>query len=292
MWCGARPAARRLSRSPRHRYPQSPRRTPRPSAPIQSGATRSAGGARRRAVLCRRHLGTTVRLAGWAVRVAHGCTGRRAAGAGRVGQVRVADHRNVQSSSDRTDNVGPTVRLAIADPPYPPFVGSGGPKSRASRWYGTGQRSRTDVPPDIHPNAAEWDDPARHRRLLADLMATYDGWAVATSPDGLAAYGELPIGVRLMAWIKPNAQPGAHRLRSTWEPVILYPPIGRRSNRGGVGSIPDTLSSSVRGGFRGAKPPEWTAWVLRALSYDPSTDTVDDLFPGSGAVTLAIGGTR
>lgn len=288
----ARSAARRLSRSPRYRHPQPPCRAPRPSAPVQSRAIRSADGARGCAVLCRRHLGTAVRLPGWAVRVTHGGIGRRAAGTGRVGQVRMAEHRNVQPSRDRTDSAGATVKLAIADPPYPPFVGSGGSKNRASRWYGTGQRSRTDVPPDVHPNAAEWDDPARHRQLLIDLTTNYDGWAIATSPDGLAAYGELPIGVRLMAWIKPNAQPGAHRLRSTWEPVILYPPIGRRSNRGGVGSIPDTLSSSVRGGFRGAKPPEWTAWVLRALSYDPSTDTVDDLFPGSGAVTLAIGGAR
>ena len=123
--------------------------------------------------------------------------------------------------------------LTIADPPYPPFVGSGGRKNRASRWYGDGQRSRKDKPADNHPEAHLWDDPATHRALLLRLMDESDGWAIATSPDGLAAYGELPTGSRIMAWVKPNASPGSHRLRSVWEPVILFPPVGRRSNRGG-----------------------------------------------------------
>lgn len=185
------------------------------------------------------------------------------------------------------------MRLAIADPPYPPFTGSGGRKNRASRWYGTGQRSSTDRPSDFHPEAAQWDDPAEHRRLLERLVDAYDGWAIATSPDGLAAYGPLPTGTRILAWVKPNAQPGAHRLRSMWEPVILYPPVGRRSNRGGVGAIPDVLRANApRRGFIGAKPPEWTDWVLDAFLYDPDTDQVDDLFGGSGAVAEAIARRR
>jgi hypothetical protein len=186
------------------------------------------------------------------------------------------------------------MRLAIADPPYPPFIGAGGRKNRASRWYGHGQRSRTDRPADFHPDAAEWDDPARHRQLLQDLIATYDGFAIATSPDGLAAYGALPAECRVLAWFKPNAAPGSHRLRSTWEPVILYPPKGRRSNRGGVGMIPDVLIEPIpmAAKFRGAKPRRWTEWVLAAMSHDPDTDTVDDLFHGSGLVSQAIGGAR
>lgn len=184
------------------------------------------------------------------------------------------------------------MRLAIADPPYPPFIGSGGRKNRASRWYGTGQRGKSDRPADVHPEAHEWDEPERHRRLLEELLDGYDGFAIATSPDGLAAYGALPAAVRIMAWIKPNAQPGCHRLRSNWEPVILYPPEGRRSNRGGVGQIPDVLTAHVPGGFIGAKPREWVEWILSALTFDPDTDTVDDLFPGSGAVESAIAQLR
>jgi len=181
------------------------------------------------------------------------------------------------------------VKLAIADPPYPPFVGVGGRKNRASRWYGTGQRSTTDVPADQHPDAHQWDEPERHRRLLCDLVEIYDGWAIATSPDGLSAYGALPVGCRVMAWVKPNAVPGAHRIRSMWEPVIVFPPAGRRSNRGGVGAVPDVLvEPAPRIGFRGAKPAAWTRWVLAALTHDPVADTVDDLFRGSGAVSAEL----
>lgn len=182
-----------------------------------------------------------------------------------------------------------TVRkYAIADPPYPPFVGSGGQKNRASRWYGTKQRSRKDTTADVHPEAAEWDNPARHRQLLEELLDTHDGFAIATSVDGLAAYGTLPVGTRIMAWIKTNAIPGSHRLRSMWEPVILYPAIGRRSNRGGVGIVPDVWTGPAPRGFKGQKPEGWTHWVLDALTFDPDADHVADMFPGSGAVAAAV----
>jgi hypothetical protein len=142
---------------------------------------------------------------------------------------------------------------------------------------------------DHHPESAEWDDPARHRALVVSMMETFDGWAIATTPDGLAAYGELPPEVRIMAWVKPNAQPGAHRLRSCWEPVILYPPAGRRSARDGGGQLADVLTAPYPAGrrFPGAKPGSWTHWVLDALGYRDG-DTVADLFPGSGAVAAAV----
>jgi hypothetical protein len=180
------------------------------------------------------------------------------------------------------------MKLCIADPPYPPFVGAGGSKTRASRWYGTRQRGKKDRPADVHIAAAEWDEPGRHRRLLEELLGAYDGWAIATSPDGIAVYGPLPPAARIMAWVKPNAMPGSHRLRSMWEAVILYPPSGRRYNRGGVGIMPDVLVEPYPRGFKGKKPAAWTRWVLDAMSYDPDSDTVVDLFTGSGAVKEAI----
>ncbi len=180
------------------------------------------------------------------------------------------------------------MKLAVADPPYPPFIGSGGRKNRASRWYGTGQRSLKDMPADNHPDAHKWDDPSNHRLLLEELMDRFDGWAIATSVDGMSAYGELPIGARVMAWVKPNAIPGAHRLRSNWEPVIVYPPQGRRSNRTSRGSISDVHTASAPRGFIGEKPESWTHWVLDAFLFDPSLDHVTDVFPGSGAVARAV----
>lgn len=187
-----------------------------------------------------------------------------------------------------SDDYASVARLAIADPPYPRFVGAGGMKSRAARWYGTGQRSAKDRPADVHADAAEWDDPSRHRRLLLDLCDDYDGWAIATTPDGLFAYGDLPPECRVMVWVRPNATPGAHRIRSLYEVVIVFPPAGRRSNRNGAGMVPDVLTCRIpRIGFPGAKPITWTHWVLDALGYRPG-DIVADLFPGSGMVERAI----
>jgi hypothetical protein len=172
-------------------------------------------------------------------------------------------------------------RLAIADPPYPPMfsvrrdLAAGGERltsrSRATRYYG------------VHPDAAVWDNLDQHRQLLAQLLDEFDGWAIATTPDGLGAYHPLPVACRVMAWARPRAMPGAGRLHSMWEPVIVYTPEGRRSRAGG--RVPDLLVEAVPStGFVGAKPARWTRWVLDALGHDPETDTVTDLFPGSGAV--------
>lgn len=183
--------------------------------------------------------------------------------------------------------MGEEMRLAIADPPYPPMLkAAGGYKARASRWYGNKPRSLRDKQADFHPEASDWDDPERHRKLIDELME-FDGWALATAPDALEVYYPLPVGCRIGAWVKPNAQPGAHRLRSNWEPIVVYVPKGRRNNIG-RGQISDVVTAPIRNEFRGQKPPEWTQWVLSALSYDPQLDQVVDLFRGSGAVEHAI----
>lgn len=187
------------------------------------------------------------------------------------------------------------MRLAIADPPYPPRFAErrdrpDGPlrvtvRSRARRYYGEGSRPVDEVPADHHPDAGAWDDPARHRLLLEELHAGYDGWAIATTPDGLEHYRPLPLPARVLAWVKPTAPAGSHRLRSTWEAVIVCPPESRRAGRG---QIPDVLvCSAPRIGFPGAKPPQWTRWVLDALGHVDG-DVVVDLFPGSGSVTDAL----
>ncbi|WP_100813046.1 hypothetical protein [Microbacterium lacus] len=192
------------------------------------------------------------------------------------------------------------MRLAIADPPYPPMFSErrdreGGPlrvtsRSRARRWYGDGPRSTTDSPAaDFHPEAGTWDDLTEHRRLLERLVDEFDGWAIATTPDGLGAYHPLPIAARIMAWHRPTAMPGGGRLMSRWEPVIVLIPEERRG-RAGM-RVSDVLTANPpTAGFVGAKPPEWTRWVLDALGYEPATDELVDLFPGSGSVAAAADG--
>lgn len=183
------------------------------------------------------------------------------------------------------------MRLAIADPPYPPIRAAHprNDKPRASFWYGDTKLSGDGRRADQHPDAREWDDPARHRALLVQMEDEYDGWAIATAHDGLPCYGELPRGARVMIWHKPNSPATASRIRNLWEPVIVRPPIDRMSSRLMGGQVPDLLTATApRVGFAGAKPATWTRWVLDALGYDAETDTVDDLFPGSGAVTAAL----
>jgi hypothetical protein len=193
------------------------------------------------------------------------------------------------------------MRLAIADPPYPPQVSerhdtvSGQPRltvrSRARRYYGDGSQDQKWFKADHHDQAGEWDDPARHRALLEHLLATYDGWAIATSLDGLDAYRPLPPGARLMIWRKLTSTRGGGRIANTMEAVIVYPHHSRRGRAPGlVGQVSDFLQCEppAKSRFAGAKPPRWTRWVLDALGYDQESDTVDDLFPGSGYVASEI----
>lgn len=193
------------------------------------------------------------------------------------------------------------MRLAIADPPYPPLFGErfdtadGRPRlterSRALRWYGDGTRGHTDSPPaDFHEDAGVWDDLTAHRQLLLTLVEDFDGWAIATTPDGLGAYHPLPVSARIMSWVRPNAMPGGQRLLSRWEPVIVFPPVGRRARTEGARVDDVLIEGAPRREFAGAKPAAWTRWVLDALGYDPAVDELVDLFPGSGAVAAAADG--
>jgi hypothetical protein len=207
----------------------------------------------------------------------------------------VAEHRaeNLHCRSRR--QTCRRVRLAIADPPYPPnlLAGGHGIQTRASRWYATRPPGRAPFgadyqPADHHPDAAAWDDPERHRALLLELEG-FDGWALASSWDGPhTVYAPLPIGCRVLIWHKPRALPTGHRIQSRYETVIVYPPLDRRRAVGAV-TVPDVLTCSPpSGGFAGAKPARWSRWVLEALGYDPDTDTVTDLFAGSGAVGRVV----
>lgn len=182
------------------------------------------------------------------------------------------------------------MKLCIADPPY---------LGRASEWYGargltTEARNKgvTYRPADFHGSAQAWDNPATHQHLLTELIDNYDGWAIAMAHDNLRAY--LPwvpskVPIRIGIWQKP-VLPGAARVLKSYEPVIVRIPEGRRSSIGTQGPHPkDCVSIRLEpNGFTGSKPRAWTRWALDMLGYDPEQDTVDDLFPGSGAVAREI----
>ena len=158
-------------------------------------------------------------------------------------------------------------RFAFADPPY---VG------QAKKHYG----KHRDY-------AGEVDHPA----LIAKMAAEYDGWALCLSEKSLPAILPLcPPGVITGAWFKPIAPPLGDHFRYNWEPVIVSP-----VRRYGPGYVPHALIESPpmftfrdkpAGHVIGEKPEAFAHWVfaLAGLSRD---DALDDLFPGSGAITRA-----
>jgi hypothetical protein len=158
---------------------------------------------------------------------------------------------------------GRRLRLAYADPPYPG-------KARLYR---------------DHPDYGGEVDLA----ALIGRLAAYDGWALSTSAAALPAVLALcPAGIRVAAWHRGERAARSRWPLHAWEPVIYH---GGRQLVGGprradslvCGAGPlDTLPGRVIG----AKPAAVCRWIFTLLGAAPG-DTLDDLFPGSGAVSRA-----
>jgi hypothetical protein len=58
--------------------------------------------------------------------------------------------------------------------------------------------------------------------------------------------------------------------------------------------VRDWISGAVtrQKGTPGAKPHYFNRWILDLLVFDHETDTLDDLFPGSGGMALALNEPR
>jgi hypothetical protein len=156
------------------------------------------------------------------------------------------------------------MNYAYADPPYP----------------GQSKRHYAD-----HPDYAGEID---HQALIRTLEQDYpDGWALSTNSPSLALL--LPmftVKVRIGAWVKPFAsfKPGVNPAFA-WEPVIFY---GGRKRARSEPTVRDWVSANItlKKGTHGAKPETFSTWLFHLLGMEPG-DTLDDLFPGSGAVTRA-----
>jgi hypothetical protein len=154
-------------------------------------------------------------------------------------------------------------RIAYADPPYP---------GQAKRHYGD------------HPDYAGEVD---HAQLL-DRLATYDGWVLHTSSTALREVLPLcPPEALVMAWCKPFAAFKRNvSVADTWEPVIVLavrkPIVCHRVVMRDYIAEPITLQR----GLVGAKPEAVCRWAFEVVGAEP-TDELNDLFPGSGAVTRA-----
>lgn len=165
----------------------------------------------------------------------------------------------------------PTVkplRAAYADPPY---------LGLAAAFYGK-----------MHPDAAEYDKPETHRRLIERLSDEYDCWAMSLQSNALHTILPMcPPDVRVMAWTKGFAafKPGVKTAHFAWEPVIVR---GGRPRAERLHCVRDWIQESMtlKRGFQGAKPERFCFWLFDVMNLQP-TDDFCDVFPGSGAVTEA-----
>jgi len=163
------------------------------------------------------------------------------------------------------------MRFAYADPPY---------LGLSVKFYG-----------DMHPDAALYDTLEGHAALINRLSDEFsDGWAMSLHSPALRQILPLcPDDCRVMAWVKPFAsfKPGVG-VAYAWEPVIVRG--GRRRTRE-QSTVRDwcAVNITLQRGFTGAKPVGFVHWLLEVLNVEPG-DEIVDIFPGSGAVTAALGG--
>jgi hypothetical protein len=165
------------------------------------------------------------------------------------------------------------VRFAFADPPY----------------LGCGALYK-----EHHAEAMRWDDPETHRALVERMVSEYpDGWAMCLSSPSLRTILPMcPDDCRVGSWVKPFAsfKPNVNPAYA-WEPVIWRG--GRRGDRK-RDTVRDWVAKEItlKRGLTGAKPPAFCRWVLDLIGFDPATDTLDDLFPGTGIMGSVVSGLR
>ena len=159
------------------------------------------------------------------------------------------------------------MKAAYADPPY---------LGLAEKFYGK-----------LHPDAAEYDKPETHQRLVERMSDEYECWAMSLhSPTLKTILAMCPADVRVMCWTRPWApfRPGNKGAHYAWEPVIVRG--GRPMSKRLHGVRDYTNAPMLLGGdakFKGAKPRGFCFWMFEVLNLEPD-DEFHDLFPGSGAV--------
>lgn len=158
---------------------------------------------------------------------------------------------------------------AYADPPY---------LGLAEKFYGA-----------LHPEAAKYDDPETHRKLIERMCDEQDCWALSLHEPSLRTILDMcPRSVRVAAWVKPFASFKLNVTRAwTWEPVIFWLERARPRTREQQ-TWRDFISEPItlRRGFQGAKPAAVCYWIFEGLNLN-SSDVFTDMFHGSGAVAEA-----
>ena len=135
---------------------------------------------------------------------------------------------------------------------------------------------------NYYPEKTEVD----HLELIARLCRDYDCWALSASSSSLKEIlSYCPPDVRIAAWVKPfcSFKPNVNPAYA-WEPIVFWHP---RSRGRDCPTTRDWLAESMalKKGMIGVKPPRLCFWLFDLLGLELE-DTLDDLFPGSGVVTV------
>lgn len=159
------------------------------------------------------------------------------------------------------------MRFAYADPPYPGL---------SSRYY----KGHEDFGGEVD-----------HRELVSRLTTgSYDGWALSTSAAALRDVWALcPAGTRLCVWVKGPRSTKSYTALNAFEPVLIYG--GRVRTVPVVEDLSDVLlwggrQHSHPGALAGMKSAPFADWLFQLLGVC-SRDTLDDFYPGSGAISRA-----
>ncbi len=170
---------------------------------------------------------------------------------------RQAAYRSRRRQETRLRYAKPMV-MAYADPPYPGFAA-------------------------LYKDEPEYSGEIDHAQLIADLSATYDGWALSTSADSLRHLLPLcPPEAKICPWVKPIGVSSRTRgMHNTWEPLIVVP---GRHLRPGFRDWLLAQPARLGGTLLGRKPIAFVVWLIQCLGLCEQ-DSLVDLFPGTGIVT-------
>ncbi len=159
------------------------------------------------------------------------------------------------------------MRIAYADPPYPGCA-------------------------HLYKDHPDYDGEVDHMLLGQRLHAEYDGWILHTSsvalPEVLALMPPYAMtDVRIMSWVKTFAAFKANvSVAYAWEPVLVKA-VRKPIVKPGM-TYRDWIAEPItlKRGLTGAKPEAVCRWLFEVAGCEPD-DELDDLFPGTGAVTKA-----
>jgi hypothetical protein len=159
------------------------------------------------------------------------------------------------------------VRVAYADPPYPGCA-------------------------HLYKDHPDYKGEVDHLILLSNMRRVYDGWCLHTSsvalPEIMRCLSQLGIDdVRVMAWVKPFAAFKANvPVAYAWEPVVVKA-CRKPVVKPGM-TYRDWIAQPItmKRGLTGAKPDAVCRWLFEVMGMERD-DELDDLFPGTGAVTRA-----